>query len=375
MREVAIVGVGMARFGQHPKRGIADLGVEAVLAALADAGLAWSEVQAAWCGAVGQGMTAGTRVLGELGFTGAPITTVDNASASGSTAFREAYLSVAGGLYDVALAVGVGKMTGGGGAGPPPSRREILQMQAMGFLPPAGVFAMRTRRRMHDYGATIVPYARVSVKNHRHGALNPFAQFQKEVTLEEVLQSRLVCDPLTVLHCCPVGDGAAAAVVASLPQARRLGAKPLIRVTASAFRSEVYSNNSQPGPSITELTARQAYKEAGAGPEDMDLVQVHDAFTVEEIDYYESLGFCRRGEGEHLAEEGATTIGGRIPFNTDGGLLARGHPIGPTGLAQVWETVLQLRGRAGPRQVEGATAGLCQMIGAGGVCVIHILKR
>lgn len=375
MRRVAVVGVGMARFGQHPQRSVADLGAEAVLSALADAGLSWQDVQAAWCGAVGLGMTAGTRVLAELGLTGAPITTVDNASASGSTAFREASLSVACGLYDVALAVGIGKMTAGGGAGAPAERRDILQMQAMGFLPPAGVFAMRTRRRMHDYGTTIVPYARVSVKNHRHGALNPFAQFQKEVTLEEVLQSRLVCDPLTVLHCCPVGDGAAAAVVASLPRARRLGARPLVLVAASAFRSEVYSSDGHPGPSITELTARQAYEEAGAGPEDIDLVQVHDAFTVEEIDYYESLGFCRGGEGERLVEEGATTIGGRIPFNTDGGLLARGHPIGPTGLAQVWETVVQLRGRAGPRQVEGARAGLCQMIGAGGVCVIHILKR
>ena len=374
MREVAVVGVGMARFGQHPQRSVADLGVEAVLAALADAGLGWPDVQAAWCGAVGLGMTAGTRVLGELGLTGAPITTVDNASASGSTAFREACLSVACGLYDVALAVGVGKSTGGG-PGAVPEQREVLQMQAMGFLPPAGVFAMRTRRRMHEYGATIVPYARVSVKNHRHGALNPFAQFQKEVTLEQVLQSRLVCDPLTVLHCCPIGDGAAAAVVASPPRARRVGARPLIRVAASAFRSEVYSNDGHPGPSITELTARQAYEEAGAGPEDIDLVQVHDAFTVEEIDYYESLGFCPRGEGERLVEEGATTIGGRIPFSTDGGLLARGHPIGPTGLAQVWETVVQLRGRAGPRQVEGATIGLSHMIGAGGVCVIHILRR
>jgi len=375
VREVAVVGVGMVRFGQYPQRSITNLAVEAVLAALADAGLAWPDVQAAWCGAAGQGMTAGTRVLAELGLTGAPITTVDNASASGSTAFREAYLSVACGLYDIVLAVGVGKMTGGGGAAPPVERKEILQAQAMGFLPPAGVFAMRTRRRMHEYGTTIVPYALVSVKNHRHGTLNPFAQFQKVVTLDEVLQSRLVCDPLTVLHCCPVGDGAAAAVVASLPRARRLGARPLVRVAASAFRSEVYSSDGHLAPTITELTARQAYEEAGAGPEDIHLVQVHDAFTVEEIDCYESLGFCPRGEGERLVEEGATAIGGRIPFNTDGGLLARGHPIGPTGLAQVWETVLQLRGQAGPRQVEGTTAGLCQMIGAGGVCVIHILKR
>jgi len=364
----------MVRFDQYPQRSLTDLGVEAVLAALADAGLGWPDVQAAWCGAAGQGMTVGTRVLAELGLTGAPITTVDNASASGSTAFREAYLSVACALYDVALAVGVGKMTGGT-VGAPLDRKEILQTQAMGFLPPAGVFAMRTRRRMHDYRTTIVPYARVSVKNHHHGALNPFAQFQKEVTLEEVLQSRLICDPLTVLHCCPVSDGAAAAVVASLPRARRMGARPLVRVAASAFRSEACSGDGQLGPALTELTARQAYEEAGAGPEDIHLVQVHDAFTVEEIDYYESLGFCSRGDGERLVEEGATAIGGRIPFNTDGGLLARGHPIGPTGLAQVWETVLQLRGRAGPRQVEGATTGLCQMIGAGGVCVIHILKR
>ncbi len=375
MRDVAVVGVGMVRFGRYPERALADLGSDAVVAALKDSGLAWGDVQAAYSAVVGGGMTPGTRILGEMGLTGVSITNVENASASGSTAFREAYLAVASGLYDVALALGAGKMTrtmgGLGGAEPGDQARA----RAMGPLPPAGLFAMRTRRRMHEYDTTIEPYALVSVKNHRHGAQNPFAQYQKELTLDEVKSGRMVCDPLTVLHCCPTGDGAAAAIVTSRERAQALGSGPPITIAASAFRSELYTSASHPNPDITSLTSQEAYEQAGLGPEDIDLVQVHDAFTVEEIEYCESLGFCERGEGERLVLEGETAIGGRIPFSTDGGLLARGHPIGPTGLAQVWETVMQLRGAAGPRQVDGASVGLCHMIGAGGVCLVHILKR
>ncbi|MGE0538668.1 MAG: thiolase family protein [Dehalococcoidia bacterium] len=374
MTDVAVIGVGMTRFGKYPATPVTETGREAVLAALADAGIAFRDVQAAYVGAAGQGMTPGTRVLGEVGLTGIPITTVENASASGSAAFREAYQMIASGECEIALAVGVGKMSRPMGALGADSEGAGV-IKAQGPLPPAGVFALRARRRMHDLGTSIDHYAQVAVKNHRHGSLNPYAQFQNVVSLEEVHAARTVADPLTVLHCCPTGDGAAAAVLASRERAERLGVNPVITVAACVMRSELYHGPGAEEADITSLTARATYERAGIGPEDIDLVQIHDAFTVEEIEYYESLGFAAPGEGEKLIAEGATEIGGRIPFSTDGGLLARGHPIGPTGLAQVWETVTQLRGAAGQRQVEDARVGFLHMIGAGGVCFGTILTR
>jgi len=255
----------------------------------------------------------------------------------------------------------------------PPSEADIRRMQ--GIMPPAGYFAMQTRRRMHDFGSTIDQFALVSVKNHKNASHNPFAQLQNELTVEEIMNARMIADPLTVPHCCPMGDGAAAAVVVSEKRARQLGVRPLITVEASAFRSGIYENGPPSEAKTTHLTAQEAYAQAGLGPDDIDLVQVHDAFTVEEIEYCEQLGFCDVGEGERMIENGDTAISGRIPFSTDGGLLARGHPLGPTGLAQVWETVQQLRGLSGPRQVVGARVGLIHMVGVGGVCIIHLLKR
>jgi acetyl-CoA acetyltransferase len=369
MREVAVIGVGMTRFGQYAEKSASEHGFEATLAALKDAGLEWKEVQAAFVGSMGVGGTVGPSTLAEVGLTGIPILDVENASASGSAAFRQAYVSVGAGLCDVALSLGVGKMTAAAAFRPGGDR------PAQAFFPPAAAFAMRAQRRMFEYGDTADHYAMVSVKNHRHGALNPYAQFQEQVTLEEVRAARMIADPLTVLHCTPRGDGGAAAILCSVERARSLGVDPLITVVASAFRSELHRSPSLDSPTLTETTSREAYEQAGAGPWDMDLIQIHDAFTVEEIDYYEELGLCPRGEGARLIDEGVTAIGGKLPFSTDGGLLARGHPIGPTGLAQVWETVHQLRGTAGARQVEGASIGLCQMIGAGGVCYVHILKR
>ncbi len=381
MGKVAVAGAGMVAFGRHRDRSLSDLGEEPVLEALSDAGLAWKDVGTMYCGVSGGGMTPGTGIGAKLGLTGIPIVNIDNASASGSSAFREAWLATSSGLVDVAVAVGVGKTGrgfGGFGAGPAPGSPEERQMKIgrmQGIMPPAGYFAMRTRRRMHDFGSSIEQFALVTVKNHRNAAHNPYAQLRNELTVEEVLQARMVADPLTVPHCCPIGDGGAAAVLVSESRARRMGLRPLITVEASAFRSTTFGGASEADAETTRLTAQEAYEQAGMGPKDIDLVQVHDAFTVEEIEYCESMGFCEAGEGERMVEEGETSIGGRIPFSTDGGLLARGHPIGPTGLAQVWETVRQLRGESGPRQVEGARAGLAHMVGVGGVCLIHILKK
>jgi acetyl-CoA acetyltransferase len=378
MTKPVVAGVGMLPFGRHAGSTLADLGTEVVLATLSDAGLEWPDVQLMYCGVVGGGMTPGTGIGAQLGQTGLPIINIDNASASGSSAFREASLAVASGRIDIAMAVGVGKLSqsfGGGGASPGgPEAREANIRRMQGVMPPAGYFAMRTRRRMHDFGSTIEQFAMVSVKNHKHASQNPFAQLQNELTVEEVMNARMIADPLTVPHCCPMGDGAAAAVVVSEEKARRLGV-PLIMIEASSFRSGIYQNGPPSEAATTHLTAQEAYTQAGLGPDDMDLVQIHDAFTVEEIEYCEQLGFCDEGEGERMVENGETTIGGRIPFSTDGGLLARGHPLGPTGLAQIWETVQQLRGQSGPRQVADARVGLVHMVGVGGVCLLHILKR
>jgi acetyl-CoA acetyltransferase len=379
-----IAGVGMAPFGRHPDKTVADLGVEAALEALVDASLPWRAIEGMYCAAAGAGLTPGTRVSAALGLTGIPVVNIDNASASGSSAFRSACRDVDTGAADIVLAVGVGKsgrtlrLDGGVGA-PEPGTAEYRERQIgmmQGVLPPAGVFAMRTRRRMHEFGSRIEQFALVAVKNRKHAALNPYAQMRGPLTLEDVLNARMVADPLTIPHCCPVGDGGAAAIVVSERKARELGISPAVRVMASAFRTPTLAGvmNAQDADTTT-ATVRQAYAQAGLGPKDIDLVQVHDAFTVEEIEYCESMGFCEPGEGEAAVERGDLSIGGRIPFSTDGGLLSRGHPLGPTGLAQVHETVLQLRGAAGLRQVEGARTGLLHMVGIGGVCLVHILQR
>jgi acetyl-CoA acetyltransferase len=379
-----VAGVGMVPFGRHPERTVANLGAEAVLAALDDAGLSWRAAQVLYCGAAGVGLTPGTRVSALLGLTGIPVINIDNASASGSSAFRSACQDVTSGRVEVAVAVGVGKsgralrLDGGVGTPEPGSAEEREQRLArmQGALPPVGQFAMRTRRRMHEFGTTIEQFALVAVKNRKQAMANPYAQLRSPLTVEQVLAARMVADPLTVPHCCPVGDGASAAVVLSEGKARELGTRMPVTVVASTFRTPVVVGGMDvQDADTTATTCRAAYDEAGLGPSDIDLVQVHDAFTVEEIEYCESMGFCEVGQGESAVARGELAIGGRIPFSTDGGLLSRGHPLGPTGLAQIHETVVQLRGEAGPRQVEGARTGLAHMVGIGGVCVVHILQR
>lgn len=375
MSDVAVVGVGMARFGRFPEVSYLNHGVVAIRNALADAGLDWTDIESFVCGAGNLGMSPGSRIGHELGLTGAPIVNIENASASGTSAFREAYLAVAHEECDIALAVGVGKMQRRMFTGDGTEDLERRSRRAAGPSSAAGIFALRARRRMHLYGTDPSVFAQIAVKSHRHAALNPYAQFQTEVTLEQVLASRMIADPLHLMECCPTGDGGAAAIVATPRVAERLGRHPVVRVVASASKSELFTEDPFPEWVLTKATALAAYEEAAVGPEDLDLVQVHDAFSSEEIEYYEALGICPPGEGERLVRTGDTELGGRIPFNTDGGLISRGHPIGPTGLAQIWETVLQLRGDAGPRQVDGARTGLTQMIGAGTVCMIHILQR
>lgn len=378
-REVYVVGVGMAPYTQDGKRPVGDMGFEAGVQALDDAGIAFREVGALYNGYLGGDMMAGVALAKDFGLTGVPVVHVENASATGSSAFREAVLNVAGGHSEIAMALGFDDMNRMGGLGGMNRRPTIAQT-----LLPAAFFAMWAVRRMHDYGTTVETFAKIAAKNWNHARHNPYAQRQSdhEVTPEEVLASRMISYPHTSMMACAAGGGASAAIVATREVAERLAnGRPLVKVAASQMESEQYTEGhifmgAVIGPaSLTRTTSSSAYEQAGLGPADLDLVHVHDAFPIEELVYYELLGICGDGEGDKLVAEGATSLGGRIPFSTDGGLTARGHPGGPTGLAQIWDVTQQLRGQAGPRQVEGARVALAQMMGAGAVCVIHILQR
>ncbi len=376
-RDVYVIGVGMHPFTNRPPA-VSDMAYVAGIAALEDAGIDFPEVGALYNGYIGGGITTGVHVAKELGLTGLPVTHVENASATGSCAFGEAVHAVAGGRTEVAMALGFDDMNRMGGLG----RSGRKGLGAEDVMLPAAFFAMWATRRMHDVGTTQETFAAIAAKNWNHARQNTMAQRRAdhEVTVDEVLESTMISYPHTSKMACAAGGGAAAAIVASEAVARRLGG-PMIKVLASQQRSETYTEGhvflgAVIGPAqMTRDTSAAAYEQAGLGPADLDLVQVHDAFPVEELVYYELLGICGDGEGDKLVTTGETSLGGRIPFSTDGGLTARGHPGGPTGLAQVHETVLQLRGQAGPRQVTGARTGLCHMAGAGSVCVVHILQR
>jgi acetyl-CoA acetyltransferase len=309
------------------------------------------------------------------------VTHIDSASATGLVALREAAWAVASGRARVAMALAFDKMTdmargGGGGRG---AGRDQIDTTIL----PAAYFALWAQRRMHDHGTKPEHFAAIAAKNWNHGGLNPLSHRQPDhtVTVEEVLASRMVAEPLTAMMACPADDGAACAIVASIEWVKaHQPDRRLVRPIASALQSEAYSpGHTFLGPvvgpaTMTATTARLAYEDAGLGPDDMDLALCHDAFANEELEYYELLGFCAEGEGEKLLEAGDTALGGRIPFNTDGGLIARGHPGGPTGLAMVHEIVTQLRGEAGARQVEGARRGLAHLVGGGSVCAVNLFE-
>jgi benzoylsuccinyl-CoA thiolase BbsB subunit len=379
MTGVSVLGVGMIPFGKYPSKTIVDLAWPAVKMAIKDAGVAPSEIGAAYCGTVFSGMMSGQRILARVGLSGIPITNVENACSSSSTAFRQAVIAVESGECDIALVIGVEKLSRFGG-GTLPLEVEDWEV-SQGMVMPA-LYAMRANRYMHDFNLTPAQLAMVSVKNRKHGSLNEDAQMRKPVSLDEVLNSRPIADPFTLLQCCPTGDGAAAVVICSSAIAKKYRSDP-IEVVASDLTSGRYTNGFRDMtiPEITVRGAKEAYEEAGIGPEDIDVAEVHDAFSIAEILYYEAFGFCSRGEGGNMLERGETTIGGRLPVNPSGGLLAKGHPIGATGAAQIVEIVRQLRGQCGVRQVEGARVGLTHATGGGitgfdhGACSIHIFSR
>jgi acetyl-CoA acetyltransferase len=380
LRDVAVLGVGMHRFGMFPDSSNAEMGRIAGLAALKDAGLSFRDVNAAYVGQIFAPVMTGVRVMKEFGLTGLPVQRLDNASATGSACFYEACHAVSSGRYDVVMVLGFDKMTSmiqESGQNTDPAYLEDAIL-------PAGFFAMWATRRMHERGTKQEHLAKIAAKNWNNGGKNPMSQRQpdKPVPVDKVLASRMVAWPLTTMMSCPIGDGAACAIVGRADLAKKLNpGRPVIKVLASDLQSERYERGHLfmgpvVGPArMTVDTSTAVYEGSGVGPKDLDLVQVHDAFAIEELEYYELLGLCGKGEAEACIDKGDFELGGRVAVSTDGGLIARGHPGGPTGLAQIWETTLQLRGEADKRQLEKARTGLCHMMGGGSVCAISILQR
>jgi len=382
MREVFIIGGGMTQFGKHTDRSLRDLGREACLKALRDAGITPKKIEAGYCGnalapAI-QGETGvGQNVFWEVGINEIPIVNVENACASGSTALREGWMAIASGFYDMVIVAGVEKTVMPKGAMLDVGAAE-LETKLGDVFP--GQFALIAQKHMERYGTTREQMAKVSVKNHFNGTLNPYAQFQKQFTVEEVLNSPVVADPLTLFSCCPNSDGAAALILCSKKKAQKMKVRAA-RIAASILTSGTYNNQRDiTGWEIEKRAAEGAYEMASLGPKDLDLVEVHDAFTISEIVHYEDLGLCAPGEGGRLIEEGVTELSGRIPVNPSGGLLAKGHPVGASGVAQVVEIVWQLRGEAGKRQVKNPRVGLAQIMGGykegdTRACTVHILIK
>jgi acetyl-CoA acetyltransferase len=373
-----VAGVGLHPFGRFSKKDLASLALEAVVPALNDAGVRWRDIPVAYFGHVYyHGMSVGETALANLGLTGIPIINVENACSSGSTAFWQAYWGITTGMFDLALAFGAEKVP----RGPVTVTAEDSPDRYIGGDHMMAGYALRMRRYMEETGATEPALAQVAVKARQNAALNPFAHRTAAYSLEEVLQSRMIADPLTLFQCCPTSEGAAAAVLCARDALDKYGIDECraVRVAAAVLRSGNYngrgSDHSAFSPYRTEPAALEAYEMSGLGPEDVDLVQVHDAATIGELQQLESLHLVPFGEAWHATVEGRTALSGDIPTNTDGGLLAMGHPFGATGIRMIHETVTQLRQEAGPRQVANARVGLAQCSGAGDVTTVHILTR
>jgi acetyl-CoA acetyltransferase len=380
--DVYVVGVGMSRFGGPPVP-LDQRIMTAAREAIDDSGVPYTDVEVLYLGTVLSPPTLGQGIVKDLGLTGLPIVRVENASATGGAAFYEVVQAVGHGRVDIAMALcfddptmsalGSGFNTVGGAANVP-----MMEMA----VPPMAFFAMWAVRRMADYGTTVETLAKIAVKNWNNARLNPKAERQSDapVTIDQVLGSRMLAYPHTARMAAPAGAGAAAAIVCSKAALVRIGRPPAVRVAAAQAHSERYVDGHLFAgavvgpPEMARRGAFAAYEEAGLGPEDLRILSFHDAYAVEELLYYEEVGLCGPGEGDRLVHDGDTELGGRWPTSTDGGFIGRGHPAGPTGLAQIWELTQQLRGRAGGRQVERPTNGLAHIIGAGSVCYTHILQ-
>ena len=385
--DAILAGVGMTRFGKQLDTGLKALGAEAVHAALADSGLEPHDLEAAYVGNAAAGLVTGQEcirgqvILRSIGLGKIPVVNVENACASGSTALQQACSMVSAGLYDVVLALGVEKLYH------PDKRRSFaafsgaVDVEAMSAILEAlrknaeaggaaqasagagekrsmfmDLYAAVARAHMAKWGTTARQLAAVAAKNSYHGSLNPRAQFREALSVEDVLAAPMVAEPLTRPMCSPIGDGAAAVIVVSERKSREIGVRRPVAVVSSVLHSGWDHGPDEAG--AAELCAREAYEEAGLGPNEIDVVECHDASAIAEILASESLGLCPKGDGGKLAESGDSRLGGRLPVNPSGGLLRKGHPVGATGIAQIVELTEQLQGRSGPRQVEGAMVAL-----------------
>jgi acetyl-CoA acetyltransferase len=375
VQDIHITGGAMTPFGRHPGVRAPELAQQAILRAIDDAGIEQSEIQAIYCANVLGGMILGQLAVRDLGFDGIPVYNVENACASGATAVHLARHALLAQQYDTVLVFGIEQLTALGGGTIPLQRNDHktdLYAQAGMVLP--AVYAMRGTRFLHERDATPADLAEVAVKNRRHGALNEYAQQRRETTVDEVLASRMIADPLTLLQCCPSQvDGAAAVVLSSRAGAQAAGTSKPVKLLSSVVVSGLreQARDDILDAEITARAAALAYERAGVAPRDVDVVELHDAFTIAELLYYEALQLAPRGEAVPLLRSGATRLGGRVPVNPSGGLLAKGHPLGATGVAQMVEIMWQLQGRAGARQVEGPRIGLTQCTGGGIAGVDH----
>jgi acetyl-CoA acetyltransferase len=375
----------MVKFGRYPEKTVPELGADAALIALKDAGVNIKDVELFASGNLYQANAMiGQRILQQIGQTGVPVINVSNACATGSTAFREAFMAVASGMYDVAMAVGVEQMgkqglLGGGGGGSDPAYSTEGRIGS-GLMP--AVFGQAGMEHMRKYGTKLEHFAKISVKSHKHATRNPFSQYQNEVSLEDVMNARMVAYPNTLYMCCPTGDGAAAAILVSEDKLKQLaGGRKRARVAASILTSDPYTERDLTLPDVNTLTrraAQKAFEMASVGPKDVSLTELHDCFATAELVHYENLGLCGEGEAAKFIEEGGgmhPDLGGKSPVNVSGGLLSKGHPLGATGVANICEVVWHVTEdeRAKPRQVPNAKVGMAHVIGLGSACTVHIV--
>lgn len=383
MREVAVIGVGMIKWGELWEKSLRAMFVEAALKAIDDAGV--DKIDSMYVGCMSSGLFVGQEHLGGLladylGVCPIPATRVESACASGGTAVRQAYIEVASGISDFVLAGGVEKMTdvGGGGATFALSTAADQEYEVYNGVTFPGLYAMMATAHMDRYGTTRDQLSQVAVKNHDNGSKNKYAQYPFKITADQVKKAVMIADPLTILDCSPITDGAAVAILCPLEIAKKVSRKPLVRIAGSGQASDTIALHQRKDITrlaATEAAAKKAYDMAGVGPSDLDLVEVHDCFTIAEIMAIEALGLVEKGKGGHATAKGETAIGGRIPVNASGGLKSKGHPVGATGVAQICEITEQLRGESGERQVKDARRGLAQNMG--GTCassVVHILE-
>jgi len=378
MSDVYILGTDMIKFGRFPEQSVPQLGAKAALMALDDAGLTIKDMEALYCGNLMQAdAMVGQRILHEIGQTGIPVVNCANACATGATAFREGWMAIKAGVYDLVLAVGVEQM-GKGLLGGPGGRGGIPKEGLLGSGTMPAVFAEAGMEHSAKYGTTFEQFAKVSVKNHNHSTLNPKAMYQLETPLDVVMKAEMISYPNTKLMCSVNVDGSAAAVLASEKMAKKLGMKRAVKVRASILTSDPWQERDLVMPDVntcTRTAAKKAYEMASVGPEDINLVELHDCFATAEILHYENLGLCKDGEAGKLIDEGTTALGGKIPVNVSGGLLSKGHPLGATGIANIYEVTTHLRGEADKRQVPNARLGLTHVIGLGSACAIHVLEK